>query len=65
MGGAYTPKNFWAGSTQKCQEGTHAWIRSGVPMPETIQCPEAVPLPSDPDLEGAEGAGPWESCGLS
>ena len=32
-------------------------------MPENIKCPEAVPLPSDPDLEGAGGSLSWSKGG--
>lgn len=63
MGGAYALRNCWAGSTQQCYEGTSTWIRPGIHMPETIKCPEALPLPSDPDLEGAGGSLSWSKGG--
>lgn len=32
-------------------------------MPETLECPKVVPLPSDPYLEGAGGALGWPKGG--
>lgn len=32
-------------------------------MPEALECPEVVPLPSDPHVEGAGGALGWSKGG--